>query len=99
MQSCPYPRDSKSGDLEAPGKNTQFLVDFTKDKNKDVVVMTNGSTTDFYANSIEEQKTTIGTVVETVDGVIPAIRSILSVTFRSVMKGNGATEKICSRCG
>jgi len=72
VQYCPY---TKEGELDVEGlkENTQFLVDFAQDGDKDVVVMTNGSTTEFYANSIEEQKKVIKTVVDTVDGKKPVI--------------------------
>ena len=38
--------------------------------------MTNGSTTEFYANSIEEQKRVIKTVVDTVGGKIPVVAGV-----------------------
>ncbi len=72
VQYCPYTKD-KELDVEGLRENTQFLVDFAQDGNKDVVVMTNGSTTEFYANSIEEQKRVIKTVVETAGGKIPVV--------------------------
>ena len=72
VQYCPYTKN-KELDLEGLRRNTQFLVDFAKDGNKDVVIMTNGSTTEFYANSTEEQKTVIKTVVETVAGTVPVV--------------------------
>ncbi|MBA7530835.1 4-hydroxy-tetrahydrodipicolinate synthase [subsurface metagenome] len=72
VQYCPYTRD-KELDVEGLRENTQFLVDFAQDGNKDVVLMTNGSTTEFYANSLEEQKTVIKTVIDTVDGKIPVV--------------------------
>ncbi|MBA7575749.1 4-hydroxy-tetrahydrodipicolinate synthase [subsurface metagenome] len=72
VQYCPYTKE-KELDVAGLRENTQFLVDFAQDGNKDVVLMTNGSTTEFYANSIEEQKTVIKTVVETVGGRIPVV--------------------------
>lgn len=75
VQFCPYTKD-KQLDVEGLRKNTQFLVDFAKGDNKDVVVMTNGSTTECYANSLEEQKTVIKTVVDTVGGSIPVVAGV-----------------------
>jgi len=75
VQYCPYTKN-KELDVEGLKRNTQFLVDFAKSGNKDVVVMTNGSTTEFYANSIEEQKTVIKTVVETVGGTVPVVAGV-----------------------
>ena len=73
VQFCPYTRD-KELDVDGLRKNTQFLVDFAK--GKDVVVMTNGSTTECYANSLEEQKMVIKTVVDTVSGSVPVIAGV-----------------------
>ena len=76
VQYCPYTNDGESIDLEALKSNTKFLVDFAKDGNKDIVIMTNGSTTEFYANTEEEQKAVIKTVVDTVGGAIPVIAGV-----------------------
>lgn len=76
VQYCPYTMDSSSIDFGALKNNTKFLVDFAKGGNKDVVIMTNGSTTENYANSIEEQKSVIKTVVETVDGAVPVVAGV-----------------------
>ncbi len=75
VQYCPYTKN-KALDIEGLRKNTQFLVDFAQNDNKDVVVMTNGSTTECYANSLEEQKTVIKVVVETVGGKIPVVAGV-----------------------
>ena len=75
VQYCPYTKDNKV-DVEGLRKNTQFLVDFAKNGNKDVVVMTNGSTTECYANTLEEQKTVIKTVVDTVGGAVPVVTGV-----------------------
>jgi len=75
VQYCPYTKN-KELDVEGLKRNTQFLVDFAKNGNKDVVIMTNGSTTEFYANSIEEQKRVIKTVVETVTGTVPVVAGV-----------------------
>ncbi len=76
VQFCPYTKDCASIDLKALKKNTQFLIDFAKDGDKDVLIMTNGSTTEFYANSIEEQQSVIKTVVDTVNGAVPVIAGV-----------------------
>jgi 4-hydroxy-tetrahydrodipicolinate synthase len=75
VQYCPYTKNNEL-DVEGLKRNTQFLVDFAKSGNKDVVIMTNGSTTEFYANSIEEQKMVIKTVVDTVVGRIPVVAGV-----------------------
>ena len=75
VQYCPYTKN-KELDVEGLKRNTQFLVDFAKSGNKDVVIMTNGSTTEFYANSIEEQKRVIKTVVDTVGGTVPVVAGV-----------------------
>jgi len=75
VQYCPYTKDRK---LNVAGlkENTQFLLDFARKGKKDVVIMTNGSTTECYANSIDEQKAVIKTVVETVGGVVPVVAGV-----------------------
>jgi 4-hydroxy-tetrahydrodipicolinate synthase len=72
VQYCPY---KQNGDLDLDGlkKNTEFLVDFAENGARDVVIMTNGSTTECYANSIDEQKAVITTVVDTVKERIPVV--------------------------
>jgi 4-hydroxy-tetrahydrodipicolinate synthase len=72
VQYCPY---KQNGDLDLDGlkKNTEFLVDFAENESRDVVIMTNGSTTECYANSIDEQKAVITTVVDTVKERIPVV--------------------------
>lgn len=75
IQYCPYTKEGKL-DTEGLKENTEFLLDFAKDGNKDIVVMTNGSTTEFYANSIEEQKKVIRVVVDTVAGRVPVVAGV-----------------------
>jgi len=72
VQYCPYKHNGEL-DLDGLKKNTEFLVDFAENGNKDVVVMTNGSTTECYANSIDEQKTVVRTVIDAVKGRIPVV--------------------------
>lgn len=75
VQYCPYTKDLEL-DLDGLRENTEFLVDFAEDGDKDVVILTNGSTTEFYANSIEEQKKVIKTVVDTADGKVPVAAGV-----------------------
>jgi len=75
VQLCPYTKEGQV-DVEGLRDNTKFIVDFAKDGDKDVVLITNGSTTEFYANSIEEQKEVIKTVVDTVAGRIPVVAGV-----------------------
>jgi len=76
VQFCPYTRDCARIDLDALKSNTRFLVDFARDGDKDMVIMTNGSTTEFYANSIEEQHSVIEAVVDAVSGAVPVIAGV-----------------------
>ena len=93
VQYCPYTKDGKSIDLGALRNNTQFLVDFAKKGNKDVLIMTNGSTTEFYANTIEEQQSVIKTVVETVNGAIPVIAGVSDAgTMKAIRMAKYAQE-------
>jgi len=83
VQFCPY---KESGDLDLEGlkENTEFLVDFAK--GKDVMILTNGSTTEAYANSIDEQKDVIRTVVNTVNGKLPVIAGVSQPGARETIK-------------
>ena len=72
VQYCPY-KGNFELDIEGLKENTEFLVDFAEKGNRDLMIMTNGSTTEFYANSVEEQKAVIRTVVKTVDGRVPVV--------------------------
>ena len=93
VQYCPY---TKGGELDVEGlkRNTQFLVDFAKSGNKDVVIMTNGSTTEFYANSIEEQKRVIKTVVDTVGGKIPVVAGVSQSSAEGTIGMAKYTEEV-----
>ncbi|MGC8674715.1 MAG: dihydrodipicolinate synthase family protein [Thermoprotei archaeon] len=83
VQFCPY---KENGDLDLEGlrANTEFLVKFSK--GKDVIILTNGSTTEAYANSIEEQKQVIKTVVDTVGGKLPVIAGVSQPGGRETIK-------------
>jgi len=72
VQTCPYTQDG-TVDLEGLRDNTLFLLDFAQDGNRDMALLTNADTTEFYANSIEDQKRLIKTVVDTVAGRMPVI--------------------------
>jgi 4-hydroxy-tetrahydrodipicolinate synthase len=72
VQYCPFDENFRL-DIEGLKENTKFLVDFAEKGKRDLVIMTNGSTTEWYANSIEEQRKVIKTVVETVDGRVPVV--------------------------
>lgn len=65
VQPCPYTAEFE---VDVPGlrKNTEYLLEFAE--GRDVVVMTNGSNTEFYANSVAEQQTVVETVLDTAEG-------------------------------
>jgi len=98
VQYCPYTKDCASIDLEALKRNTQFLVDFAKNGNKDVVIMTNGSTTEFYANSVEEQQSVIKTVVETVSGAVPVVAGVSDAGTQKAIKMAKYAEEVGADC-
>jgi len=97
VQYCPY---NKEGELDIEGlrENTKFLVDFAEDGNKDVVVMTNGSTTECYANSVEEQKRVIKTVVETVRGKIPVVAGVSQAAAIGTIELAKYAEEVGADC-
>jgi 4-hydroxy-tetrahydrodipicolinate synthase len=97
VQYCPY---TEKGELDIEGlkRNTEFLVDFAKNGDRDVSIMTNGSTTEFYANSIEEQKTVIKTVVETVGGDVPVIAGTSQAGTREAIKMTKYAEEVGADC-
>lgn len=72
---CPYTANDEL-DLEGLKRNTEVLVNFTETGNKPMGILANGSTTECYANSIEEQKKVIQTVVNTVGGRLPVIAGV-----------------------
>lgn len=98
VQYCPYTKDCSAIDLKALKKNTQFLVDFAKKGNKDVVLMTNGSTTECYANTFEEQQSVIRTVVETVGGAIPVIAGVSEAGAMKAIKLAKYAEEVGADC-
>lgn len=97
VQYCPYTKN-KELDVEGLKRNTQFLVDFAKDGNKDVVIMTNGSTTEFYANSIEEQKRVIKTVVDTVVGKVPVVAGVSQAGAERTIEMAKYAEEVGADC-
>jgi len=74
VQFCPY---TQQGDIDFDGlkENTKFILDSAK-HNTDTVIMTNGSTSEFYANTLEQQQKIIKTTVETVAGQVPVIAGV-----------------------
>ena len=79
---------TKSGELNLDGirQNTQFLVDFVKSGQKEVVLLTNGSTSEFYAMSVEEQKDAIKTVMDTVKGEMLVVAGVSQAGTRETVK-------------
>jgi 4-hydroxy-tetrahydrodipicolinate synthase len=97
VQYCPYTKN-KEVDVEGLKRNAQFLVDFAKSGNKDVVIMTNGSTTECYANSIEEQKRVIKTVVDMVDGKIPVVAGVSQAGAERTIEMAKYAEEVGADC-
>lgn len=97
VQYCPYTKEREL-DVEGLKRNTRFLVDFAKDGNKDVVIMTNGSTTEFYANSTEEQKTVIKTVVDTVAGTVPVVAGVSRAAAERTIEMAKYAEEVGADC-
>lgn len=97
VQFCPMTEDGELN-LEGLRENTQFLVDFAKKGNKDVVVVTNGSTTEFYTNTIEEQKNVIKTTVETVGGEIPVVAGVSHSGTKETVKMAKYAEEVGADC-
>jgi len=98
VQYCPYTKNGKL-DVEGLRKNTQFLVDFARDGNKDVVVMTNGSTTECYANTLDEQKAVMKTVVDTVGGVVPVVAGVSQASAERTIELAKYAEEVGVDCG
>jgi len=97
VQYCPY---KQNGDLDLDGLrgNTEFLVDFAEKGSRDVVIMTNGSTTEFYANSIDEQKAVIRTVVDAVKGRIPVVAGASHPGTRETIKMVKYVQEVGADC-
>ena len=93
---------TKEGDIDLEGVilNTEYVIDFaTKDNaNKDVVILVNGSTMEFYANSIEEQKKIIKTVVETVNGKVPVIAGVSQAAAKRTIEMAKYAEEAGADC-
>jgi len=60
--------------------------------------MTNGSTTEFYANSLEEQKTVIKTVVDTVGGSVPVVAGVSQAAAERTIELAKYTEDVGADC-
>ena len=97
VQYCPY-KDNFELDVEGLRENTKFIVEFAKRGQRDVMIMTNGSTTEFYANSLEEQKTVIKTVVDTVGGRIPVVAGAAQAGTIETIKMAKYAEKAGADC-
>jgi len=97
VQFCPYTKEGEV-DIEGLRENTKFLLDFVKDGNKDVVLMTNGSTTECYANSVEEQKRIIKTVVDTVAGKLPVVAGVSQPAPRLTIEMARYAEEVGVDC-
>ena len=75
VQLIPFTADGEV-DIDGLKENTQFLVDFAHSEGgREVVILTNGSTSECYALSDQQQKTVIRTVVEVSAGV-PVIAGV-----------------------
>jgi 4-hydroxy-tetrahydrodipicolinate synthase len=98
VQYCPYTKDCASIDFEALKRNTLFLVDFAKNGDKDVAIMTNGSTTEFFANSVEEQQSVIKTVVDTVGGAVPVVAGVSAAGTQQAIKMAKYAEEVGADC-
>jgi 4-hydroxy-tetrahydrodipicolinate synthase len=97
VQFCPYTDDHEL-DINGLKENTEFLVDFAMSGKKDMLIMTNGSTTEFYANSIEEQRNVIKTVVETVDGRVPVIAGTGQPGTKETLRMTRYAEEVGADC-
>ena len=97
VQICPYTKEGEV-DIEGIKENTKFIVDFAKDSNKDAALLTNGDTSEWYANSIEEQKKVIKTVVDTVGGVIPVIAGVSQGAVRQTIRMAKYAEELGADC-
>lgn len=96
VQFCPY---KKQGDLDLEGlkENTKFILDFAKG-DKDVVIMTNGSTSEFYANTLEQQQQLIKTTVEIVAGQVPVIAGVSQASVGSTLRMVRYAQEVGSDC-
>lgn len=65
VQPCPYTTDGEV-DVEGLRENTEFLLESAD--GREFVIMTNGSNTEFYANSTAEQKAVVETVLDVAAG-------------------------------
>ncbi len=75
VQLVPFTPDGEI-DVEGLKENTRFLVDFAQGNGgRDVVILANGSTSECYALSADQQRTVIRTVVEASAGV-PVIAGV-----------------------
>ncbi len=96
VQFCPYTKKDEL-DVEGLKQNTEFLVDFAKG-GKDLVIMTNGSTTEFYANTLDEQKTVIKTVVDIAGGKVPIVAGVSEAATGETIKMAKIAQDLGADC-
>lgn len=96
VQLCPY---TKQGNIDLDGlrENTRFILDFAK-KGKDIVLLTNGSTSEFYANTVEDQKKVIKTTIETVAGQVPVIAGVSQAAAGLTIKMARYAKEVGADC-
>jgi len=96
VQLCPYTEQGNI-DLDGLKENTRFILDFAK-KGEDIVILTNGSTGEFYANTVEEQKQFIRTTVETVAGQLPVIAGVSQAAAGLTIKMARYAKEVGADC-
>jgi len=96
VQYCPYTHDDQL-DIEGLRLNTEFVVKFALAGNKDVAIITNGSTAECYANSFEEQQEIISTVVEGSKGV-PVIAGVSQAGTKETVRLAKFAERAGADC-
>lgn len=71
VQLFPF-KENGNLDIQGLQENTEYLKDFANNGDKDFVILTNGSTSEFYAMSDKEQERAIESVVEA-SGDVPVL--------------------------
>jgi dihydrodipicolinate synthase/N-acetylneuraminate lyase len=95
VQTCPY-TDTGALDIGGLRANTEFICGFAK--NKDVALLANGDTTEFYANTIEDQRKLIEATVETVAGQMPVIVGVSQPSLGRAVAMARLAEKLGADC-
>jgi len=96
VQYCPYTLDDQV-DLEGLRLNTKYIVEFASAADRDVVIITNGSTAECYANSFEEQQAIISTVAEC-SGDVPVIAGVSQAGTKETVRLARFAEKAGTDC-